>query len=484
MNPLTLQEVIGAVEGICERPTAPGNISGVTTDSRSVQAGDLFVALRGDKFDGHDFVPRALSDGAVAAMVARDYQLPASAKSDALLIHVNDTEQALGALARYYRRTMLTGAVTVVAVTGSNGKTTTKTMIAHVLAGRWPGKASAKSFNNQIGVPLTLFSAGTADKFVICEVGTNALGEIAALGKIIEPEIAVVTGVSEAHLAGLGSLQKITGEKLSLLTCLRADGCGVVNYDCEPLRNVVRNDRDFKAMRIISYGRWSEADLRLTALEIVPGEPTPTNPFGASIAFTVNDHFRYQLNLPGRHNVHNALAAIAVARRFGMDHDEIAERLATFVLPPMRMNLERLGSLTLINDAYNANPASLAAAIDTLRDMPAAGRRVAIVGDMRELGGDSDRLHAVAAQQMADAGLDMVIAVGEKAEIIRRTIKECTPREIEIHAYSSTEGAKRRLTQYLEPADTILVKGSRALALEKLVEKIRDWSAAAVKADS
>jgi len=424
MKLLTLEEIIDALEGTCDRVIPGGSISRVTIDSRKVKVGDLFIAIRGERFDGHDFVNQAFASGALATVVSQDFdQSGRKGKSnsinhvdlpaEAMLIRVDDPVAAMGRLARYYRRSILSGSATVVAVTGSNGKTTTKTMISHILGRRWKGKASIKSFNNAIGVPLTLLSAEAADSFVICEVGTNAPGEIAGLAQIIEPEIAVITGVSEAHLAGLGSLEKIAEEKLSLLNQLKNDGCAVVNMDSEIIRWTMQRDRELSKIRCVSFGRWEEADLRLTDLRV---GSSATGCGG--MEFTVNDRFKYRLQVPGKHNAFNALAAIGVARRFGMDHDEIIERLATFELPAMRLQCEHIGRLSLINDAYNANPASLRAAVEVLTETPALSRRVLIVGDMRELGSESERLHREAAEFIARSRIGMVVSVGDYAKLM------------------------------------------------------------------
>ncbi|NLX23301.1 MAG: UDP-N-acetylmuramoyl-tripeptide--D-alanyl-D-alanine ligase [Phycisphaerae bacterium] len=514
MKAMTLEEVVTALEGTADRSLPVGTVSRVTIDSRAVSPGDLFVAVRGLQFDGHDFVGEAFARGAMAAVVRDDYHLPrmdysavrpgagsvvpvedrpghgaggsgqgvdrrpltgsevGGYASPAMLIRVDDPVQALGRLARYYRRSVIEGSVAVVAVTGSNGKTTTKAMIAHVLGGRYKGRASIKSYNNAIGVPLTLLSTEPPDEFVVCEVGTNAPGEIAALARLIEPEVAVLTGIAEVHLEGLGSLEGVAAEKLSLLAALRPDGFAVVNVDPELLRWSLEHDRQYMRIKRVTFGEWSGADLRLTSLRHVAG----ASGTAAGLEFTVNDRFEYQLGIPGRHNAFNALAAIGVARRFGMDHEEIAARLATFELPPMRLQGERLGKLTLINDAYNANPASVQAAMEVLVSMPAAGRRVMILGDMRELGAAAADRHRAVAERLAASGVDLVIAVGEHSKLVSRTVQQASGGRVRVHAYASTALARRRLVSHLEPTDTVLVKGSRLLALEQLVEVIRGWA--------
>lgn len=485
MKPLTLEEIVAATQGACDRPTALGSITRVTTDSRDVRPGDLFFAIRGERLDGHLFVGEVFAKGAMAAVVRNDFEwyAPVGAKArvdippDAVLVRVDDTVAALGQLAWYCRQTVFEGSVTVVAVTGSNGKTTTKSMLLHVLAGRWKGRASVKSFNNEIGVPLTLLSVEPLDEFVICEVGTNAPGEIAALARLIEPEVAVITGVSEAHLEGLGSLDRIADEKVSLLNFLRQGGCAVLNADHEAITAALKRERSLSKIKRVSFGQSSEADLRLTECKVIATEPAASGKAAGSVLeFVVNDRFRYRLNVPGRHNVINALAAIAVARWFGMDHAEIAARLETYRLPAMRLEAVRLGKLTLVNDAYNANPASMAAAIDVLGDMPAAGRRVMVMGDMRELGPDSERLHTQVAEKVAGSAIDVVIAVGERAKLIAWTVKQHSGGRIETHAFASTDGARRRLVSFLRPDDTLLLKGSRALGLEKLAETVSKWA--------
>ncbi|UCD30407.1 MAG: UDP-N-acetylmuramoyl-tripeptide--D-alanyl-D-alanine ligase [Planctomycetota bacterium] len=490
MKPFTLDEAITALEGTCDRQVSLGSVSRVITDSRQIGPGDLFIAIGGERFDGHDFVGQAFAAGAIGAVVKNDFDLTRRSgrrkrskdmilPAEAVLIRVDDPVTAMGRLARYYRRSILGGAVTVVAVTGSNGKTTTKAMIAHVLGARWKGNASIKSYNNAIGVPLTLLSADQSDSFLVCELGTNAPGEIAALAKIVEPEVGVITGVAEVHLAGLGSLEKIADEKLSMLSRLKPDGCVVVNFDQDFLRCAFQRDRELNKIKRVTFGEYPEVDLRLSDVRIISATPDAQGRsprmFGGGLSFKVNDRFEYRLKVPGRHNIHNALAAIGVARRFGMDHDEIIERLASFKLPPMRLEHESIGDLTLINDAYNANPASLRAAVDVLADMPVAARRVLVVGDMRELGRASQRLHVEAAEYIARCRIGLVIAVGENSRLMAKTIRQIGGQSMETHAYTSTTLAKRRIVSHLRADDTILVKGSRALSLEILIDTIRDW---------
>ncbi|HOW69764.1 MAG TPA: UDP-N-acetylmuramoyl-tripeptide--D-alanyl-D-alanine ligase [Phycisphaerae bacterium] len=483
MKPLTLQEVVTAMEGTPDRPVPVGSVSRVSIDSRAVVPGDLFVAIKGLQYDGHDYVGPACTAGAMAAVVRNDYLGPkprgnagGANPSAGLLIRVDSPVAALGRLARYYRRSVIGGSVKVVAVTGSNGKTTTKAMIGHVLSSKWQGRAGVKSFNNEIGVPLTLLSTEPSDTFLVCEVGTNAPGEIAALARLIEPEIGVITNVAEVHLQGLGTIEGVAREKLSLLSFLRPDGCAVINADAEVLRTMVLRERQYSAVKKVMFGEWPEAELRLSGLRSVcdGGGGSGGTPCGTE--FTVNDRFKYRLNVPGRHNAHNALAVIGVARRFGMEDEEIAVALATFTLPPMRLQYKRFGGLTLINDGYNANPASMAAALSVLLEAGAAGRRVFVVGDMRELGVVSERCHRELADRIGQSPIDLLIAVGENAKLMAKGVKGASAGRIETHAYATTDAARRRLVAFLRRDDTVLVKGSRALALERLVEAMEKWA--------
>jgi UDP-N-acetylmuramoyl-tripeptide--D-alanyl-D-alanine ligase len=481
MKPLTLEEAIEVMQGQCERSVASGSFSRVTIDSREVRSGDLFFAIKGERFDGHDFVSKAFAGGALAAVVQQDYApnhlaVDSQHSPHGLLIRVDDPTQALGRLGRYYRRNIIGGSMTVIGVTGSNGKTTTKFMIAHVLSGRWRGHASIKSFNNNIGVPLTLLSAEPGESFLVCEIGMNAPGEIAELGHLVEPDISVVTSVAEAHLERLGSIERIAEEKLSLLTHVQPDGVGIVNVDCDVVRRLLEQEQRFRSVKRVTVGEWADADIRLTEVRKVETSKVESRNDKSDEPvweFTVNNRFVYRLSGPGRHNVLNALCAIGVARRMGMDHAEIAERLATFELPRMRLECETIGEVRVINDAYNANPASMAAAIGVLSEMASAVRRVMVVGDMRELGHATEDLHRRCAEQIAGSNLDVLIAVGEHAAMVSAVVTQLSGRRIEAHSYATTLKAKKAIVKHLQPGDTVLLKGSRAMGLEALVDEIR-----------
>jgi len=454
MKPLPIEDVRQAVRGRWVAPASSATVLRVTTDSRDTQAGDLFVALRGPRFDGHAFLSAAAAGGCVAAIVDRT----AEVDSDVALafgggvIGVADTTGALGDLSAWYRRHV---PARVIAVTGSNGKTTVKEMIHAVLSARWTGSRNIKSFNNSIGLPLTLLGAHPGDDYVVCEVGTNAPGEIAALAKIAAPDIAVITSVAEAHLEGLGSIEQVVAEKASILGAVGDDGVAVVWADNDLLTRAAGH----YGVRCITFGVSDEADLRLTGYA----------PSGRGSRFQVNGHLWVDLPLPGRHNALNALSALAVARRLGMDEAAAAEALAA--APPVAMRTEWIdaGGVTIINDAYNANPASVLAAADVLAEAPAM-RRVMLVGDMCELGPRSRELHEQTGAELARRGVDLLIGVGPLGRYIARGAASDATATAEC---DSPDAAADQAPPMLRDGDVVLIKGSRATGMEALVEPIQ-----------
>ncbi|RMF82901.1 MAG: UDP-N-acetylmuramoyl-tripeptide--D-alanyl-D-alanine ligase [Planctomycetota bacterium] len=466
---LTFSEVVRATEGRLASPPAPGNVCGVSTDSRTIGAGELFFALSGPNFDGHDFVADALKRGAAGAVIAsgrrREVAQRAALNGDAggKLIEVDDVCAALGKLAAYHRRQM---SLNVIAVVGSNGKTTTKEMIAHVLGGKHRGKASPKSYNNAVGVPLTLLTAEGADDFLVVEIGTNAPGEVAQLAALARPNMAVVTCIAEEHLEGLGDLEGVVSEELSVLDHLGAGGFAAVNIDAPLTRDRLPSE----GPTLATFGRCDEADLRVTSA--VFRDPWLT--------FRINGRFEYRMRLPGTHNALNAAGAVAIARRLGLAHEEIASSLESFVPPPMRTQVQRFGGVTLINDAYNANPQSALAAIDALESMPADGRRIAVFGEMRELGSHAEMLHAAVAERLRSGQVSHVLLVGAAVRYMEAPLRQ----KADLFAPSvsccdGVDAASETLAELVRDGDVVLLKASRAVGLEAVVEPLRRRLAAA-----
>lgn len=451
MKPVTLGEIAAAARG--RRMGGPDElaVSAVSTDSRNATQGSLFVALRGERFDAHDFLPAAARRGCAAAMVEPGWERQAEGFPGGLIV-VDDTLRALGALAAWHRRQV---GATVIAVTGSNGKTTVKRMIHHVLSRRARGTCSPKSFNNTVGVPLTLLGVSPEDAYVVCELGANAPGEIAALGAIAEPDLGVITCVGAAHLEGFGSLEGVAAEKASLLGTLRGEGAGVVHADSEVLARAVSKFQ----RRLVRFGESEEAQVRLTARRPAPD--------GQHVE--IDGDIRVHLPVRGRHNAHNALAAMAAAGQLGWSLPEAAGAMAGFEPVEMRLEPVACGPVTLINDAYNANPGSVSAAVETLAEIPGR-RKVLAVGDMLELGADSRAIHERTGREVAERDIDLVVGVGALGGALAEAAGGCGVRTV---CFGDVTEASASLPDLLEPGDVLLLKGSRATGMERLIEPVR-----------
>lgn len=478
---LQLPEVVEAIAGRVVGEQRRASVSGVSTDSRRTRPGELFFAIAGERYDGHAFVGQALQAGAVAAVVARGRRAAVAAglraeygDESGRLIEVDDTVVALGRLASYHRSQL---AARVVAIVGSNGKTTTKALVDHVLGERFPGRASPRSFNNAIGVPLTLLSAVAADEYLVVEIGTNAPGEVLALGRMAAPDLAVVTSIGEEHLEGLGDLEGVAAEECSILGTLRRGGFAAVNTD-EPrvMRHVLpyrpeavarlapgEDAPSAPAVTLVTFGREAQSDLRITECRF--DEPW--------LEFAINRRFRYRIRTPAPHMAANATAAIAVARRFGLEHADIARRLESFEMPAWRSEVLRLRGATVIHDAYNANPASVAAALSTLANVAGGGRRIVVFGEMRELGAHSAALHRTVAARVACGGVDVAVLVGVAADLMRDEIERTAAGRVEVFTVPDAESAGEWLAGRLREGDAVLIKGSRAVGLERALEGLR-----------
>ena len=432
----------------------------VTTDSRTVEPGDLFVAVRGPRFDGHRFAGEAVSRGAVACVCDRRWAESSHREATPPKVPclvVEDTVAALGRLAAHYRKSVMDARTVVVAVNGTNGKTTTKCMLDHILGGIWKGRAAPRSFNNHLGVPLTLLSAEADDRYLIVEIGTNAPGEVAMLADIASPNVAVITSVGEAHLEGLGGLPGVMAEKLSLLTHLRPGGLAVVNIDRPQLRTLLRPSERFS---LVTVGTVPDAALRVTDVQVDLRLTT----------FAINERRRLEVPLPGVHHAANATAAFAVAEWLGVDPRLTVERLRSFAAGPGRGKVERIGDLLVVDDAYNANPASMSAAIETLGC--ATGRRVFVMGDMLELGEDSASYHRQAVETALASGIGLLVAVGPRTSEAVRSIDAatCTAKTVQCE---NARDACAVVMPLLSPGDTLWIKGSRAVGLDRLVHDLR-----------
>lgn len=466
---LVLKEIIDAIGGHVRSEPPARSVTGVSTDSRTIRENELFFAISGPNFDGHDFLPAVFQRGAAGAVVSAARageaieRASAAGFASATLIVVPEPVEALGKLAAFHRRQL---SADVIAVVGSNGKTTTKTMIDHVLSSRLKGRSSPKSFNNSIGVPITLLSADLADEYVVVEIGTNAPGEVATLAKITGPNMAVITSIGEEHLEGLGDLKGVAREESAVLQHLPAGGFAAINIDAPHMREHLPPPN----ITTVTFGLANDAALRITPPVYDDG----------MLAFKLNGRFAYRLPVPGAHNACNATAAVAIARRLGFDHEEIAARLLTFSPPPMRMEVVEAAGVKIINDAYNANPASTLAAIEMLESMPAAGRRIFVFGEMRELGEHAAAQHRRIADRLRSSRVDHYLAVGRAAEWMFRDGEPSSLVRPTAEAVSTVEAAAARVRELVRPGDVVLVKASRTIGLERVVESLRLREPAAV----
>jgi len=457
MIEMTLRQVAVAVGGKVADEAERRRVGRVVIDSRAVGGGDLFFAIKGDRFDGHQFVKQALEAGATACVCARSARALVGEVDPLRCVWVDDTIVALGSLAAHYRRRVLPASTTVIAVTGSNGKTTTKRMLDHVLSGAMRGRSSPGSFNNHIGVPLTLLSAEQTDRYLVVEIGSNSRGEVASLAAITEPDVGVITSIGEAHLEGLGNLHSVADEKTSLLDYVRVNGFAVVNTDGEGI------------LPFLSRG----AHARLERFGTNPFAKLRIEPRGGDIGrtcFELEGRYRIEVPLPGAHHALNATAAFAVGRYFGMAPVKIIERLASFVAVDGRSQVLALNGLTIIDDTYNANPTSMAAAIQILCRQD-RGRRVFVMGDMWELGETARAAHRRLVRAVFDAGIEVLVAVGPLTTEAVGAVRP-SPADTRILCCPDAEAAKGKLHEVLAAGDTVLLKGSRAMELDVIVRDL------------
>ena len=462
MQPITFTSLTTATHGDLINGTGQsGMFSRVEIDSRSVKPGCLFWALRGEHHDGHDFLAEARIHGATAAVVcrsrlqqAREVWRVGSPQSElAPLIVVEDTLTALADFARWYR-SQQDGLV--IGVTGSFGKTTTREMIHAVLSGSRNGVRSLKNFNNHIGLPLSLLELDQSHEFAVLEMGASAVGEIAALAEIANPKIGVITGIGLAHVAGFGSPEGIVRGKGELLEALPNSGFAVLPGD-DP---VTRAMAGRTSSSVIFVGESDESHIEARNVRVS----------NQSLTFEV-DHFEYSVPVTGRHFLRASLTALAIAREIGLSPTEIAAGFQNFQSVSGRCQVHRIGPWTLIDDSYNANPSSMRAACETLRDWQGANKKLLIVGDMLELGEHAEQSHYELGQIAAAAHVDGLLAFGQFAEHVIRGAHDGGMHSNRAAVCEDFEILLTILNCTLAPNDVVLIKGSRGMRMER----VRDW---------
>lgn len=451
MQPITAQEVMNAVNGVLVAGDTNTKITGVSTDTRTIKPGDLFVALTGEHSDGHKFLADALAKGASGVVVSRKVE------TRQLAIRVDDTLLALGQLAGYYRSKFHP---VMVGVTGSVGKTTTKEMIAAVAAANGPVLKNQGNFNNEIGLPLTLFELTPRHKTAVVEMAMRGPGQIEYLARIAKPQIGVITNIHITHIELLGSLDAIADAKGELLDQLPPDGAAILNADDAYFDYLRRR----ASTKVISFGESPGADVRAVSAGI---DSSGCCDFEVT---TRTGAFNVRIPVPGEHNIKDALAAIAVGEELGISHESMREALSNFTPPEKRSNVipSRRG-FVVIDDTYNASPPSVISALKTLAMME-GDRKIAILGDMLELGDHAINAHLEVGRAVKDSGMDMLIAVGQLAKLIARGAIDAGMPVAVVSEYEDSARAAEEVAGKLRERDVVLVKGSRAMRMERIVE--------------
>jgi len=435
----------------------------VSIDSRALGQGDCFVALRGPRFDGHEFVPDVARLGASAAVVS-DPTRAMNSPSALALLQVQDTLTALHKLATNYRR-LMPPTTRFVAVTGSSGKTTTKELIASVLGERFNVMESSGNNNNHIGVPLNLLRLDAAHDYGVFELGTNHPGEIAALAKMVKPDIGVITNVGLGHVEFFGDESGVAKEKGSLIEVLprNGDGLAVLNADdrwCQELR--ARTNAT-----VVTVGIDNFADIRASEIKI-----------NGDVKFRLNiakkrEDVIVRLKTLGRHQIYNALQAAAIGYFAGMDLDEIRIGLENAQFPHMRMEQITIDGVRFVNDCYNANVVSMKAALQMIRETPCTGRKIAVLGDMLELGEWTRSAHSDIGAMAANCGLALLVTVGQSARLIAQAAVEAGMETHRVLPLATTTEAGETIRTLAREGDFVLIKGSRRLQLERILEEFK-----------
>ncbi|MGD8240013.1 MAG: UDP-N-acetylmuramoyl-tripeptide--D-alanyl-D-alanine ligase, partial [Armatimonadota bacterium] len=452
MSELTVEDVANACGGSIVRGGPGTRLAGICTDSRALRPGELFVALPGERYDGHDFVVEAAKSGAPAIVGARDVrdELP----NGVAVIVVKDTVRALGDLARAHRERH---DVPILAVTGSTGKTTTKEMLRHILQSTCPPVLASKATeNNEIGVPLTLLRLDTEHRAVALEFAMRGRGEIAYLTEVASPTVGVVTNVGRSHVGRLGSLAEVGAAKAELVSGLGSGGTVVLNAD----DRLVAGMRETARGRVLTFGVDSAAD--------VTGRDLCSHGWSGTtfVLQTPDEEQQVSLRLPGRHNVSNALAAVAASLAVSAPLQAAAAALELFEGLPGRARLIRSpDGFAIIDDTYNASPASLRAALAVMREARGVGRTIVALGDMLELADSAPEAHRRAGADMAAHGFDLVFAVGDHAPDVVEAVTAAGG-YTEAYGFADKASLLARLRAELHPDDTVLVKGSRAMGME------------------
>src|SRR5437588_2747691 len=451
METLTLAQIAEFAGGNLAAGNREATLSRISTDSRTLQTGDLFVPLRGENFDGHKFIEQAVERGAAGAMV--DDKWSGNAPENFALIRVADTLAGYQTLAANYRASL---PIKVIVITGSNGKTSTKDFVAATLARKFRVTKTEGNFNNHVGLPQTMLAANRDDEIAVWEIGMNHPGEIAALAKLAAPDVAIITNVGIAHLEFMGSREAIAEEKGALAEAVTANGTLIVNAEDAFSDAIAKRTR---------------AKIVLAGIENGSVRATDISQHSTGSEFTILEgahRCRAQLPVPGIHMVQNAMLAVAAGRVFGLSLEECAVGLASTPLTKARLQIREINGIQFLDDSYNANPDSMKAALQTLVELDNDGKRIAVLGEMRELGSETERGHEEVGEAAAGFGIDHLIGIGEMGAIMARAAEKAGLEKTA--TVGSTSEAANLLLEIAAPGDLVLIKGSRLARTEDVIE--------------
>ena len=453
MERLLLKDVILATGGTLIQGESACAIDGVKTDSRDTNLGNMFIALKGDRFDGHNFIHEAVKKGAKIVII---HEIMRDIPKYISVVLVKDTLKALQDISAFYRKLF---DIPITAVTGSTGKTTTKDMIHALLATNFDILKTEGNLNNQIGLPITLLKLNASHQMAVVEMGMSGFNEISRLAAISEPTLGVITNIGLSHIENLGSRENILNAKLELFEHFDKRCSAILNADDDMLWGL----KDKFSFPIIYYGTKKGITLRAECIESLEGK---------GISYILNcdgEKHKIVLNVPGRHNVYNSMAAIAVARHYGLHIDQILYALQDFKTHKMRLDIIALRqALTVIDDVYNASPDSNLSAISVLQDLPGK-RKIAILGDMLELGAYSEYAHQFVGKAVFNSDIDILITKGELSRIFADEALKMGMAEERVFRLDSNADVINMLESFIKSGDTILVKGSRSMHMEEIV---------------
>ncbi len=459
MERLSVREIISASHARLLSGNINKNIYAVAIDTRKIRKNSLYIALKGKRYDGHAFASQALEKGACGIIVNRAALKRYKIKTQKIVLEVNDTLQALQDIAHYYRNKF---SLQVIGITGTNGKTTTKDILRRLLSSRFNVLSTQGNMNNQIGVPLMLLRLTSKHQYAVLEIGTNMPGEVKKLCRMASPTVGLITNIGAAHLEGLKTLHGVAREKTALFDSLPANGLAVVNADDRYLHKNLSKLR----CRIHTFAIENDAATRAENICISARKKT------SFLLCINNEQQRCATSLKGTGNIYNILAASTVAYHFGLSLREICDSVASFAGSPDRLEIISLNGKILINDVYNANPASMKMAIQTLVNIGSKRRKIVVAGDMLELGKHSRKLHMDMGKYIAKSKVDLLFTLGKSARLIGKSAVQYGFIKRNVFFYNNMNRLVDKLLKIISQDDALLVKGSRAMGMERIVQAL------------